>query len=1668
MTSTESIFRPKIPDDPSEIPLFIQTELDTYFGALKADALNELTYPRFGVVDPAANDNAQYRAKAQYYGDGGSTDQERAKHKLFLLDQSMHAKIKALAKGSILDAVDCEPEDKNRASALVHRWLQNYDLPVETKLTTHKSKVVSTEGYESQLITWPEHLNTRTQAAIYFKDIDMAVKRHRLADTADADPINDTDLTKRLMFPNPEKVGTPRTGILPERFTESWVTDNLDPIKDDWAAFKKKIITFDLKRGDQPGSTSNKAAGTAFAVRTNDDKLSTKMKAIPKGLSKDEQKKHHCPHYHLNEEGCGFADADCNFLHDGTGKLNLKRIAPHAKRKRSEDKTGHRAGKGNKHFKNKVPAGKYRVAYTASGDPKFQPILSEDEAEEDKPKKKKKKAAKGSWFVANHIKFGSQLIAMAALFSSTSESKVDAVSTPLCDGTEWCACIPCRTDPNPHNISGFQMCDSFAADPSETSEANYRYQVSAASVQHNPRHPGPDEGFFIYDTGATVTVKRLKHGFNSDYRKVTNHPPVRVAEGTLVKVLGTGSVTLEVVTNRGPKRVTLRNVLHCPDFDVDVLSRVQLRKEGFGFACDDELNGMRTPQGLNVTFVDHENLSYLRGTYAVNNCTTLNSPGSTVIGQFVANCESSTEDTDPLLSLLNEPGLTHQKRDPVRLKLADLGTYSTNSPKHDELLKLHAWLGHPSIERTVEYVKENYTDAEVRKRFGAVGYTFCKSCALNKTTFSHKGSVHKVKASGFGQTTHTDIYGKLRPPSHGTNARYCICFIDEATSHAVTYALDNLQQIPEAIDIYYSWVDTVLRESKMAALSTLKDVSIVRNHQHDYSGHGQRLHSDSHSVYRSKRSLAALAKRNVTWSGSAPGQQFQNGVSEHFWGSTVPRADAMADSAGLNPPAFKIWTMLHAAHTHNITPTKANSEGESPTLSAHRLTGHPDFKRDQAKLHTFGRPIWAKRLHREHKDIEPSRMGLYIGTNYSNNSRRIWFPATATRRATYAESNHVQFERNEPLLDRVVDGKVPLTAQGYSEYLGTGVEDDTVVVGQGGGDVIDIDYWRTQNASAADQSSGGVTDLDYWLAQGQQAGPNANIVFAPLPTVNTVYWTKKSAYNSEHGHLFNASDEAEFSSKIQRGVLRPTRMDAVPKGATFVNTLMGRKMKLRDGKPERAKPRMCANDKGSAEELLPQQVRTVTPRWSSNRTFFAIAAGAGMTCYDYDLPNAFDQAPADKLRVCRAPFDMRQYTSDGVEIVYIMANMQGHRAAGRNYQNHLNRFTKHHGWQQNKGDPSTYYRPPMPPTGQQDAPPLAAMYMIIHIDDCIYASTSNKAHEWWAHTLRNKWDPQHTKAASRKTDFVLGAKVTQKDGSISISTPALVDKLVAEMGMEGCYRVDTPMNAKSKIKLDDGAPLNKEQHRLYRMGTATLLYLSCVCRPDLCYVASQLGKAQHAPTDTHFEILTRAIAYTNATRTYGVTYYFQPDINTRNKIHGFADSSWADCPDTRRSTAGYIAFMNGGYISAHSRVLKTVALSTAEAELMAATEAAKDLAHLGNVCGGFGIGNADTTIGEDNSAALLMATDLNHSVTSRSKHIQARHFYVRDLCTSSEDDDGNEIPPLMRMYHVPTDDQRADIATKPLEKISFTRHRDAIVRHIEAGGYEQPANAELSVGVPVY
>ena len=63
-------------------------------------------------------------------------------------------------------------------------------------------------------------------------------------------------------------------------------------------------------------------------------------------------------------------------------------------------------------------------------------------------------------------------------------------------------------------------------------------------------------------------------------------------------------------------------------------------------------------------------------------------------------------------------------------------------------------------------------------------------------------------------------------------------------------------------------------------------------------------------------------------------------------------------------------------------------------------------------------------------------------------------------------------------------------------------------------------------------------------------------------------------------------------------------------------------------------------------------------------------------------------------------------------------------------------------------------------------------------------------------------------------------------------------------------------------------------------------------------------------------------------------------------LHGYSDADWAGQTDDRRSTSGYVFFVAGGPVSWQSKTQKSVALSTAEAEYMALSDASKEALHL--------------------------------------------------------------------------------------------------------------------------
>ena len=144
----------------------------------------------------------------------------------------------------------------------------------------------------------------------------------------------------------------------------------------------------------------------------------------------------------------------------------------------------------------------------------------------------------------------------------------------------------------------------------------------------------------------------------------------------------------------------------------------------------------------------------------------------------------------------------------------------------------------------------------------------------------------------------------------------------------------------------------------------------------------------------------------------------------------------------------------------------------------------------------------------------------------------------------------------------------------------------------------------------------------------------------------------------------------------------------------------------------------------------------------------------------------------------------------------------------------------------------------------------------------------------------------------------------------------------------------------------------------------------------------------------------------------------------------FSDAAHGDCIDSGRSTGGYLTTMGGGAIGWSSKLQTVVALSSTEAEFMAAVEAGKEIMWMRNILGEFGfMVHGASPLGIDNQSAISVSKNPEHF--GRMKHLDLRFFWLRDAVESG----------IMAPYHVPGVEQPADALTKslPLPAVRLTR-----------------------------
>ena len=123
----------------------------------------------------------------------------------------------------------------------------------------------------------------------------------------------------------------------------------------------------------------------------------------------------------------------------------------------------------------------------------------------------------------------------------------------------------------------------------------------------------------------------------------------------------------------------------------------------------------------------------------------------------------------------------------------------------------------------------------------------------------------------------------------------------------------------------------------------------------------------------------------------------------------------------------------------------------------------------------------------------------------------------------------------------------------------------------------------------------------------------------------------------------------------------------------------------------------------------------------------------------------------------------------------------------------------------------------------------------------------------------------------------------------------------------------------------------KVEQKLYRGMIGSLLYLT-MSRPDVLYSVCFYARFQSDPRETHLTAVKRIFKYLKGTTNLGLCYRKSREY----KLVGYYDADFAGDRIERKSTSGSCQFLGENLISWSSERQSTIALSTAEAECIAA------------------------------------------------------------------------------------------------------------------------------------
>lgn len=196
-------------------------------------------------------------------------------------------------------------------------------------------------------------------------------------------------------------------------------------------------------------------------------------------------------------------------------------------------------------------------------------------------------------------------------------------------------------------------------------------------------------------------------------------------------------------------------------------------------------------------------------------------------------------------------------------------------------------------------------------------------------------------------------------------------------------------------------------------------------------------------------------------------------------------------------------------------------------------------------------------------------------------------------------------------------------------------------------------------------------------------------------------------------------------------------------------------------------------------------------------------------------------------------------------------------------------------------------------------------------------------------------------------------------------------------------------------------------------------------RPDIQFAVCLCARYQSDLKESHLTAVKRILRYLKGTPNLGLYY---PKCSGFD-LKGYTDSDYAGCNMDRKTTSGSCQFLGGKLVCWSTKKQQSVAMSSAEAEYVAAAGCCVNVLWMKSQLSDYGIHYKSVPIFCDNTSEIVISN--NPVLHQRTKHIDIRYHFIRDHIMNGE----------IELHFIPTEYQLADIFTKPLDEPTFTRQK---------------------------